>query len=322
MTKLPGGKIGGPRREAQFHSHATIVGKRGQEGAHYWVCNNGYMTEKFAVRSVAFSEEDGKLTVRPVTSVRQKPEDPTNKHCTSQNVELGDFVFEYVRRNTKQERSVYSVREDGPTGDLILAKLTTSQEVELFNRLECASSLAYDFLEDTYESYDALADDKSSNLPDGLGWTGGMTEHMKSKISRVKTFIRGITDAALREKIIEYAKFTPAKAMPTRWSVAPYIEMGAAMPVGGESVYIIYQIDGGVKKLNMAGWEPTPLPADTLSVLQIDFMDQAGQKTLKWQLHRVKGANHLSPKKHLTSHPSSRGKRNTERRHSSVRDNP
>lgn len=325
MTKLPAGKINGPRRRDQFHGHATIIGKRGSHDTEYWVTNNGYMTEKFAVRSVAFTEYDGdELVVRPVTSVRQKPEDPSNKHCTVQNIEAGDFIFEHVRRHTKDERSVYSVREDGPTGDLVLIKLPTSQEVELFNRLARKSKLAMTFLEGAYESYDALSDDNSSKLPDGLGWTEGLTEHMKNKLGRIKAFLRGIHDVELREKLLDYAKHTPARDMPTQWRTAEYVEKGHAIPVDSKSVWIMYRVDGSVTKLTPVGWEPMPIPMDALSLLKIDFSDDHNLKTLKWQLLRVKGATHISPSKHQQERQERtvmpvREKRHQERRRSNNR---
>lgn len=309
MSKLAGGAIGRP---VKMHGHATIIGARGEGASKHWTCNNGYLTEKFAVRSVAFSDFEGDgLVVRPVTSVRQKPDDVSNKHCTNQTIEEGDYVFEYTRRHTRSERTVFSVREDGPTGDLVLVELPTSQACELFNRLERTSPKAVTFLEGAHESYDSLSDDNSSKLPDGLGWENGMTKHMLLKEGRVKAFIRGVTNPELRAKILEHAKYTLARDIPTRWAEAPLIEKGHTIPVDSTSTYIMYRIDGSVSQVIPVGWEPYPLPLDALSLLKIDFLDHGNQKTMKWQLFKVKGAMPISPN---AAAPARRPQRHQERR--------
>lgn len=276
-------------------THDTIISKRGDQRGQHWTCNNGYLTDKFSIRSIAVTGDV--LKACPIESIRQRKEDPPSKHCTLQIIQENDLVIEYStqRGNAKECRRAYKVTEDGPTGDLTLSLLTTSEQMRLFNRLEAELPEAIDFLQGAWNP----AEVSSSLLPDGLGWKNGITHHMEMKLSRIKSFIRGLNHVGLREKILDYAKTSLARNMPTRWPEAENVSSDHCLTPAANTAWILYSKNGSIKVIDApSGWDPIPLEVGVISFIEILFEEE--DHTLSWTLKRVKYpaetyAKHVAP---------------------------
>ena len=170
--------------------------------------SNGTVKRTGGERRVVLSPHGEIREVIKATRIASK-----DRRCTFQRVLDGDYVIELVWDNASSEYRLHQIMDGGQS---VRQPLTESNMAVMSRLVDSMPADLQHWLRPVYE-------ESESNLPDGCGWTEGLTVSDRRKRRAAEEFFHGLPQPWI-DKILPVVQASPHEGLLYNW------EKAGAMP--------------------------------------------------------------------------------------------